>query len=311
MAKDKKINELPGITQAAVMGLNRSGIVTLTDLVAAEFDKVAYLLEDYNEATRLVTEARRMVEQQQHKRGRHAANSPAPQPPPEIPAPLAQKVIDSEEQRAHESRDRQDSREARLHESREARANDPTRFARPQLLRIPAPPPNDTPFQHALAVATRGMSITESTGNDESRALLAKRLSVAGLLLRYGASGHDVIAALILEPAESGQISADEVAQRFGPKVERTLEECASLRAVPMLPSGKLPRYYLDMARAAPLSARRVCAAFLPYMTDGHHGVSATAYARLLCEALEAGGHDELIAACRSAMESGGFRAAA
>src|SRR5262245_1144583 len=44
MAKDKKISELSGITPAAVMGLNRSGIVTVNDLVLAEFDKVAYLL---------------------------------------------------------------------------------------------------------------------------------------------------------------------------------------------------------------------------------------------------------------------------
>ncbi len=308
-AKDKKINELPGITQAAVMGLSRSGIVTLNDLVSAEFDKVAYLLEDYNEATRLVTEARRIVEFQQSKRSRNNnANNhaqPPSQPPPEIPAPLAQKVVESNQPdpRQPESRDPRMS---------DPRLNDPTRFARPQLLRIPAPPPTDTPLQHAMAIATRGLNLSD-TANDESRAILAKRLSVAGLLLRYGASGADVIAALILEPAESGVISADEVASRFGPKVERTLEECASLRAVPMLPSGKLPRYYLDMARAAPLSARRVCAAFLPYLTEGSFGgggVSASAYARLLCEALEAGGHDELIAACRNAM-SPGARAAA
>ena len=302
MAKDKKISELPEITQAAVMGLSRSGIVTVNDLVAAEFDKVAYLLEDYNEARRLVTEAHKVVEQQQNRKGRNqpaGAQSAGPQ----IPGPLGQKVMNEAEVSS---------------ESQPARApSDPTRFARPQLLRIPPPPPspsNDSPLQHAMAVATRGLTLldTANGANDQSRVILAKRLSVAGLLLRYGSSGADVIAALILEPAESGTITAEEVGTRFGPKVERTLEECASLRAVPMLPSGKLPRYYLDMARAAPLSARRVCAAFLPYLTEGPPGaaVSTAAYARLLCEALEAGGHDELIAACRNAME-GGVRAAA
>jgi hypothetical protein len=307
MAKEKKINELPGISPAAVMGLNRSGIVTVNDLVAAEFDKVAYLLEDYNEATRLVTEARRIVEHQPSRRGRngHTAGSASP-PPPEIPAPLAQKVVDTNPAVSPDGR-----ADARADGRQETRFNDPTRFARPQLLRIPAPPPADSPLQHAMSIAMRGLTLGDNGGHDESRAVMARRLSVAGLLLRYGASTHDVIAALILEPAESGQVSAEEVAQRFGPKVERTLEECASLRAVPMLPSGKLPRYYLDMARSAPLSARRVCAAFLPYIAEGQTaGVSAAAYARLLCEALEVGGHDELIAACRSAME-GGVRAAA
>jgi hypothetical protein len=308
MAKDKKISELPEITQAAVMGLSRSGIVTINDLVAAEFDKVAYLLEDYNEARRLVTEAHRLVEQQQQQsqggggggggrrsRNQNAAPQAPAQPPPQIPGPLGQKIVG-------------DQPEPSLPRA----ALDPTRFARPQLLRIPPPPPTDSPLQHAMAIATRGLTLSDNGGHDESRAALAKRLSVAGLLLRYGASGNDVIAALVLEPAEAGAVSADEVASRFGPKVERTLEECASLRAVPMLPSGKLPRYYLDMARSSPLSARRVCAAFLPYLTEGPHGsgVSAQAYARLLCEALEAGGHDELIAACRAAMETG-VRAAA
>lgn len=301
MAKDKKISELPEISPAAVMGLNRSGIVTVNDLVAADFDKVAYLLEDYNEARRLVTEAHKMVENQQQAGGRRSRNQPAAsQPAPQIPGPLSQKIV-SEPPAPPEPSQAPPTPRAPL---------DPTRFARPQLLRIPPPPPNDTPLQLAMAIATRGLTLSDNGGHDESRAALAKRLSVAGLLLRYGACGSDVIAALILESAESGVVSADEVASRFGPKVERTLEECASLRAVPMLPSGKLPRYYLDMARSAPVSARRVCAAFLPYLNEGPNGVSASAYARLLCEALEAGGHDELIAACRAAMETG-VRAAA
>src|SRR5215475_13595847 len=97
MAKDKKITELPGISPAAVMGLNRSGIVTVNDLVLAEFDKVAYLLEDYNEAARLLKEARKMVDS---KRGRNSSEAqqatpqpPAPTPAPEIPGPLGQKVV--------------------------------------------------------------------------------------------------------------------------------------------------------------------------------------------------------------------------
>src|ERR1043165_6442236 len=93
MAKDKKINDLPGISQAALMGLNRSGIVTVNDLVAAEFDKVAYLLEDDNEAARLLKEARRMVEQQGSRKSRSQQDSAPAQAPSEIPGPLGQKVV--------------------------------------------------------------------------------------------------------------------------------------------------------------------------------------------------------------------------
>lgn len=286
MAKDKKISDLPGISQAAIMGLSRSGIVTMNDMVNADFDKVAYLLEDYNEATRLLKEARKAVEQQQSRRSRNSQPEPPPPPMSEIPAPLTQRIVNDEVQEVRPAR----PEPVRL---------DAARPSKP--LRIPAPPPSDGPFQQALSFATRGLRIDDSPG----RQAAAKRMSVAGLLLRYGASESDIITALILEPAEAGTISADEAATKFGPKVEKTLEECASLRAVPLLPSGKLPRYYLDMARSASLSARRVCAAYIPYLSEGPSGVSAQVYGRLLCEALEAGGPDELISACRAALESG------
>lgn len=279
MAKDKKISDLPGISEAAVMGLSRSGFVTVTDMVNGDFDKIAYLLEDYNEATRLLKEARRVVEQQQSRRSRNQSEPP-PQPVAEIPAPLTQRIVSD-------------------HEPEADRRPEPARPNKP--IRIPAPPPSESAFQQALACATRGLNIEETAG----RQAAAKRMSVAGLLLRYGATESDIISALILESAEAGAISASDAASKFGPKVEKTLEECASLRAVPLLPSGKLPRYYLDMARGASLSARRVCAAFIPYLAEGPNGVSPQLYGRLLCEALEAGGPDELIAACRAAMESG------
>jgi hypothetical protein len=295
MAKDKKISELSGISPAAVMGLNRSGIVTVNDLVLAEFDKVAYLLEDYNEAARLLKEARKIVDS---RRGRNASEpqQAAPQPPtptpaPEIPGPLGQKVVP-------------------VNGASASGAPEPLRPGKPQLTRIPAPPPSDTSLQQAMTVATRGLHLSDQRPGDDSRSTLARRLSVAGLLLRHGASEAEVIAGLILEPAESGSLSADDVGLRFGPRVERVLEECASLRAVPMLPSGKLPRYYLDMARTASLPARRVCASYVPFVSEGPHGVSGPVYARLLCEALEAGGPDELIAACRAALETGARAAA-
>src|SRR4051812_4454455 len=61
MAKDKGIGELSGIAPAAVVGLTGAGIVSAGDLVAADFDRVAYIVDDYNEAARLVREAAKEI----------------------------------------------------------------------------------------------------------------------------------------------------------------------------------------------------------------------------------------------------------
>src|SRR5262249_40847963 len=135
---------------------------------------------------------------------------PAPTPAPEIPGPLGQKVVPVNGANANG-------------------APEPARPGKPQLTRIPAPPPSDTSLQQAMTVATRGLHLSDQRPGDDSRSTLARRLSVAGLLLRHGASEAEVIAGLILEPAESGALSADDVGLRFGPRVERVLEECASL----------------------------------------------------------------------------------
>src|SRR5690554_5255454 len=90
MAKDKRISELPGISAGASVGLNRAGIVSLQDLLAAEFDRVAYVVDDYNEAARLVKEARKMLE---GRRGvRNAVESLVPSPLSASPQPPAARL---------------------------------------------------------------------------------------------------------------------------------------------------------------------------------------------------------------------------
>src|SRR3989442_15877199 len=79
MAKDRQtVNELPGITASAAVALTRAGIVSMQDLLAAEFDRVAYVVDDYNEAARLVKEARRMTDSRRGGKGGVESLVPSP-----------------------------------------------------------------------------------------------------------------------------------------------------------------------------------------------------------------------------------------
>lgn len=285
MAKDKRISELPGISAAAIVGLNRAGIVTVHDLLAAEFDRVAYVVDDYNEAARLVKEARKMSE------GRRSAKQVVESL---VPSPLSGAAAPA----------------ASRHSTRAA-ANAPTPSAAPPSRPAHTPSEGDDLLAGAMALAFRGVQL-EGPAAAESRAVLTRRLEVAQLLLAHGGDEHEIAAAVLLEAAEAGAVSPDDVASRCGDEIERLIEECGSLRAVPMLPTGKPPRYYLEMARSASREARRICAAHLALAAR----VGAASfqggewYARVLVEALEAGGRDELVAVARAAVD-GMKRAAA
>ncbi|MFN0133696.1 MAG: hypothetical protein ACKVW3_14355 [Phycisphaerales bacterium] len=255
MPKDKRINELPGIAQSAVVGLNRIGILSLADLLAADFDRVAYIVENADEATRLMKEARRTLGTETPRR-RH-----------------------SEPTSRH-----------RAHGSTTTHSTMPASLSHPAGPTQPAPP-GQSALGAALALAGKGL---------EGRTALANRIGALSMLFDHGASDDELAAALVLEPAESGAVALDEIASTLGNDIARAVEEAAALRAVPMLPTGKLPRYYLDMARNATVTSRRICAAFVPSMLAADHGPQAY-YAGLLLEGLEAGGPDDLVAAARAA----------
>jgi hypothetical protein len=280
MAKDKRINELPGISNAAVVALNRAGIVSVHDLLSQEFDRVAYVVEDYNEAARLVKEARKMSE---GRRMRGNTDSL-------VPAPLSGGQASPRAERHH------------------ARAVHAAPAAQPSST---SGSTSDGALGGALSLAARGLNISGQNGT-EARASLARRLSVAAVLLEHGGSESEISAAVLLEAAEGGTVGADDIASRCGEGIGALLEECGSLRAVPILPTGKPPRYYLDMARGVSREARRVCAAhlFISLGEDGPPAGSGPWYYRLLLEALEAGGPDELVSMARAAVE-GSKRAAA
>jgi hypothetical protein len=125
----------------------------------------------------------------------------------------------------------------------------------------------------------------------EGRITLERRLASVGALLAYESTQLEILAALLLEQAEAGKLS--EIAEAVPEELESLLEECISLRAVPTLPSGKLPKYYMEMAAAASQSARRVCAALL--LAGRHHG-SPHPRDAMLANALATGDDDPLVA---------------
>lgn len=271
MSKDKRIDELPGITPSAVVGLTRDGVVTVADLLAADFDRVAYLVDDYNEASRLMKEAAKEVPgSMPHlpKRSRSHAEGPG------VSTPVVRSPLKS--------------------------ASGAARSAAVPAATAPRPKddPRETILSAALDMAVRGLSLGPT--DTQPRATLKRRLSAACLLLEHGADEPQLAAAMLLEPAEAGAIKSEEISRRFGAPVERLLDECASLRAVPMLPSGKLPRYYLEMAGAASLSSRRICAA---YLLSSERRAASAWHARLLSEGLSAGEADDLITLARKSVE--------
>ncbi len=248
MAKDKRIADLPGISQAAIVALSRIGLLTATDLVNADFDRIAVVLEDFNEADRLVREARKTADL---RKGKEAPTTPGPLSSVSVPTPRTA---------------------VRVGTSGAGSRNQKNQSAASASV-----------VGNALTLAATSMH----EGADW-RATLLRRMESARFILEYDGSANEVAAVLLLEAAESEALG-DEA--RLGPELDSLLEECISLRAVPTLPSGRPPRYYLEMAAKASLAARRVCAADL---LSG--GMAESDRLPLLIEALLEGEGDELVA---------------
>jgi hypothetical protein len=281
MAKDKRIGELPGISAAAVVGLNRVGVVSMHDLLAAEFDRVAYVVDDYNEAARLVKEAKRLCEP--GKRSRE----------PQVPSPLSPTPAPSNT-RAHH-RATTNTMNAPLVATPPAASSPPAA--------TPAPEHHTTSatLAQALASLAQGLSLSGDLA-DQSRATLARRMAAAAALLAHGGTEPELTACALLEAVESGALPPENIAPRYGQTVDHLLEECTALRAVPMLPTGKPPRYYMDMAKNASRSSRRVCAAHVLAMFNSPGAApGGNWHARMLLEGLEAAGPDDLVRGAREA----------
>ena len=293
MAKDKRLGELPGITDAATVALNRIGIVTIHDLLAAEFDRVAYIVDDYNEAARLLREAKKIADVATNRRGARSTHID-----PLVPSPLSPSPAPTTARSHHRT-------------SMQGQAAQPPSPQPPPPPQQPAHPADSAALMQAMAALAHGLSLAGASATKD-RDTLARRLAAAATLVNQGASEPELIVCALLEGVESGATAAEDIGPRFGRSAEELLDECCALRAVPMLPTGKPPRYYLEMAKNASRESRRVCAAhLLAALEDGPDTLPGGSWhAKLLLEGLEAAGPDELVAAVRAAL-NGSRRAAA
>jgi hypothetical protein len=290
--KDRKISELPGIAQGAVVALNRIGILTAADLVGADFDRVAYVVEDFDEATRLTREARKAVDGR-----RKAADTPT------APGPIA----------SGNATPQSGKPAMKVSEwARTVAASTPAPSSRPAPRPGSAKPPHAAPNPANTSAVGTALAIAAATStsdeSDDWRITLRRRLGAVSMLLDHHGSEDEVAAALLLESVEGGEV-ATETTGAMGPSIERLLEECLSLRAVPVLPSGKLPRYYLEMAKESGLPARRICASYIMAALEHEPEAPGPELAKV-AEALLAGSSDDLLKKLGALME-GMHRAAA
>jgi hypothetical protein len=332
ITKESLVSDLPGVSPAQAVALNRLGITRVGELIAADYESVAVTLESFDEATRLLREAKKHTESNDSKahvnaaanaQAQAAAAARAKVAPRHRPHPHAKPAAHSAPQPVHGPHSA-----PRPHSPQPV----PQPAARPAGVRFAgdaAPAPNhsghhagadqgakrsggsqdDGMLSTALSLAGRGIDFSGADG----RAALSRRLGATTFLLEHEAEEADAIAALILEGVEDGSIPAASVARDFGEQVGQLVEECATIRAVPVSPLGKLPKYYLEMAQKTSVSSRRVCAAHQiahlhlnaeAAVAAGESRGGVVWYARLLLEALEAGGPDPVVSLLRSSVDA-------
>ncbi len=330
ITKESLVSDLPGVSPVQAVALNRLGIQRVGELIAADYESVAVTLESFDEATRLLREAKKHTEPSENKahanavhanaqaqaaaRAKTAPRNRPPTPvkpavhgmpqanhatnPQAVPRPHAPQ---SQQQTARPVRFAGDTGATSHHAGHDADSGARARNGAPQ---------DDGMLSVALSLAGRGIDLS---GGDESRGSLSRRLGATTFLLEHEAEEAEAVAALVLEGVEDGSIPAATVGRDFGEQVAQLVEECATIRAVPVSPLGKLPRYYIEMAQKASVSARRICAAH--QIAHLHLNAEAAAaagdsrggvvwYARLLLEALEAGGPDPVVSLLRSSVDA-------
>jgi hypothetical protein len=219
------IAELAGIGQPAVMCLNRIGINTLADLLAANPDEVAYHLDSYDEAERVLKAARK----------RAADDAEAE---PETPAAAVAEPTDHPPAAAFQP------------------SEAPLVFPRTIASR---PSPTGIGAALSLAAAHAGDC---APGHDGALGL-CERLSAVALVLEHGGGAAEAAAAAIHDAVLSPgwAMTAAEARSRFGPEVGDLVEQCARIQGVPLSPMGRPQAAYVELVRQTSPAARRICAA--------------------------------------------------
>lgn len=225
------IAELAGVGQPAVMCLNRVGINSVADLLRANPDEVAYLLDSYEEAERVLRSARK-----------HAADNPADLTT-EPSAPAAPAGLPTET--------------APPPSFRYVAAEETPALVEAE----PVDEELDEPTLNGLGAA---LSVVAAQVGESGPGLgLCERLSAVALVLEHGGSPTEATAAAlhdaVLSPGWS--MSPVEARARFGDAVGEIVNDCARIQGVPLSPMGRPQGVYVEMVARIGPSARRVAAA--------------------------------------------------
>lgn len=244
------INQLNGISPAATMGLTRLGINTVCDLLAADFDEIAYAVESYEAAELLFADAMK-ASGTKAVPGSVIDDTTTPIPRKKAPARRKAPV-------------KNDAAPAKPRKTRK-------KAAAPMM---PEGPMSRFGIAMSTAIRLHSQEIEPGTGVPR----LMHRIGVASQLMQCGAEEDTAIAALLYhEPDDDGTEHWEDICQEFGDHVTEIIEIASDLKAIRITGAGKPHRAYTAKLKRAPEEARLVALADIL-----HHMRGLTS--RLHCE---------------------------
>ncbi|MFI4894231.1 MAG: hypothetical protein ACIAS6_01045 [Phycisphaerales bacterium JB060] len=233
---DTPISHLQSATPSVVMSLNRKGITTIGDLLAASFDEVAYQLDSFDDAEVLIDEARHAAEQPASKATKRNAQ---PSQPKQEDHPMDQQG-DQNNDNNHEHND-------------QPAGND----SQAQSNLKPSPPQAPKPATGQVGLATAMQAVLSLDGGAfasmQASSAAAQRLAAAALIIQYGGGEDEAVAAGLLDTIDPSApcVDRDDASVRFGEPAVDLLERAELLLTVPMSPSGKPSNVHAKLVEVA------------------------------------------------------------
>ncbi|MFI4883392.1 MAG: hypothetical protein ACIAQU_12495 [Phycisphaerales bacterium JB064] len=231
---DTPISQLKAATPAMVMSLNRKGITTVSDLLAASFDEVAYQLDSFDDAEVLINDARRHAEARTEQ--------------PKAQAP-SQEEATMQEQGQPQDQNNTD----------QPKADQPKPQGQPQPQQKPKTQPKPATGQVGLATAMQAVLSLDggAFASMEASSAAAQRLAAAALIIQHGGGEDEAVAAGLLDTIDPKApcVDRNDASVRFGEPAVDLLERAELLLTVPMSPSGKPSNVHSKLVEVADESA--------------------------------------------------------
>lgn len=228
MVCDTPISQLPSATPGVVMSLNKKGITTIGELLAASFDEVAYQLDSFDDAELLINEAKQAAEAK-----------------PEPKADTDQAIKDQPNARSQEDDGMPE----------QGQNNNDKHQPKPRQHEAPKP----TSGQVGLATAMQAVLSLDggAFASMEASSAAAQRLAAAALIIQHGGGEDESVAAGLLDTIDPKApcVDRDDASVRFGEPAVDLLERAELLLTVPMSPSGKPSNVHSKLVEVADPSA--------------------------------------------------------